>query len=220
MILPHSRGILHPVSWTGEQGHHKAFPCLETKGLIPHLTREQVHYFAKSCFLPPSKSILASTHMQDCQNQEVSQEIIMVQTQFQFNNFAGEKKQNKTKKRQTLQHKACQSQYIRSMCVQQKSSQGGNPELMLQYSMTLLGTSAAWVLGDLLFLFSKQRESFHHHPVCASQISLSRLAYRPIVILFCTKILHCLLPPLQMAADMTTPRPQMLFTTCDGQPHA
>ena len=45
MILPHSQGILHPVSWTGEQGllllvHHKAFPCLETKGLIPYLTWE------------------------------------------------------------------------------------------------------------------------------------------------------------------------------------
>lgn len=44
MILPHSRAILRPISWTGEQGlllaHHKALLCLETKGLIPYLTWE------------------------------------------------------------------------------------------------------------------------------------------------------------------------------------
>ena len=37
--------------------------------------------------------------------------------------------------------------------------------------------------------------------------------------LFCTRILHLLLH-LQTAAGMTTPRPQILFTTHDGQPHA
>lgn len=37
--------------------------------------------------------------------------------------------------------------------------------------------------------------------------------------LFCTRILYLLLH-LQMAAGMITPRPQILFTTHDGQPHA
>ena len=37
--------------------------------------------------------------------------------------------------------------------------------------------------------------------------------------LFCTRILHLLLH-LQTAAGMTTPRPQILFTTHDGQPQA
>lgn len=37
--------------------------------------------------------------------------------------------------------------------------------------------------------------------------------------LFCTWIVHLLLH-LQTAAGMTTPRPQILFTTHDGQPHA
>lgn len=88
---------------------------------------------------------------------------------------------------------------------------------MLGYSMTLLGSSAASVLGGLFFLCSKERESFHHHTVCASQKSLSHLGYLQAVGLF---VLYQKSSPSSATPPdccrHATPRPQILFTTCDG----
>lgn len=71
----------------------------------------------------------------------------------QFNNFIGDKIKN-------LQQEGCPHQYNSYPCVRSSSRIPRVGELMLQYSVTLLGTSAAWALGELLFLFSDWGRAF------------------------------------------------------------
>lgn len=93
------------------------------------------------------------------------------------------------------------------------------PGRRLQYSMTFLGTSVAWVFRRSAFPFLSIEEELPPSPwLCLTDKSLA-CKLPSSSHLFCTRILYLLLH-LQMAAGMITPRPQILFTTHHGQPHA